>query len=436
MKTKKVNIVTLGCSKNLVDTEFLIRQLEASGIEVRHNSNSFEAKIAVINTCGFILDAKEESIDTILRFSEAKKQGLIEKILVIGCLSERYKEELQKEIPEIDGVFGKFQQKEVVQYLKADYNTKIRNERTTTTPKHYAYLKISEGCNRTCSFCAIPQMTGKHVSKPVEDLIAEANYLTSKGAKELLIIAQDLSYYGLDLDKKTNKLAFLLQELEKIDKIQWIKLHYAYPAKFPHDILPLIASSKKICSYLDIALQHISDNMLTKMRRNISKQATYDLIKNIRTQIPDIALRTSLLVGHPGETKQDFKELMKFVQDIRFERLGVFTYSHEEETFAYKNYTDDVSEETKEERKDAIMNIQQKISYENNIQRIGTVQKVIVDREEKDFFIGRTQYDSPEVDGEVLISKKDKTIRPGQFYKVNITNANDYDLYGEIFSPA
>ena len=426
---KCINVVTMGCSKNLVDSELFLSQMAANGYQVFHDGAVSDARIVAINTCGFILDAKEESIESILEYVEAKKNGDIDKIFVFGCLTERYKDDLLKEIPEVDGFYGKFQVKKMVEDLKADYHLSLSHKRYQTTPSHYAYLKISEGCNRQCSYCAIPRMTGKHTSVPIEELVAEASALAEKGVKELLVIAQDLSFYGIDLYKE-QKLAELTRRLAAIPGIEWIKLHYAYPAKFPYDLLPVIRENSNVTLYLDIALQHSSDHMLKLMRRNITREETINLIKKIREEVPGIHLRTTLLVGHPGETEADFDDLKQFVREMRFERLGVFPYSHEEDTFAGETYEDAISQEVKQSRAEEIMAIQQEIALEINQQKIGAVLKVIIDRKEEDYFVGRTEYDSPEVDGEVLITAKKLVI--GNFYQVRITDAEEFDLYGEI----
>ncbi len=429
-KGKKVDVVTLGCSKNLVDSEFLIRQFKANGIEVAHDAETPDGEVAIINTCGFIADAKEESIDTILEFAEAKKRGDIKKLYVMGCLSERYPGQLKTELPEVDKFYGKFDWKDIVGEIGATYRRDLMNERSLTTPEHYAYLKISEGCNRTCSYCAIPIITGKHVSRPMEDLLDEAKRLSDTGVKELQVIAQDLSFYGYDL-YKNYKLPHLVDELAKIDGIDWIRLHYAYPAGFPMDVLKVMHDNPKVCNYLDIALQHISDNMLELMRRGVRKNQTYRLIEEMRKQVPDIHLRTTFITGHPGETEQDFAEMEQFVKDIRFERLGVFPYSHEDDTYAHKKYKDDVPEEVKQERADRIMEIQNGIAKEINQEKVGKTLKVIIDREEGDYFVGRTEYDSPEVDQEVLLHKEEnKPLQQGEFYDVEITDSEDYDLFG------
>jgi len=427
---KKVDIISLGCSKNLVDSERLIKQFEINGFDVEHDSDNPKGSIAVINTCGFIGDAKEESIDMILNFAEARKRGDIDKLFVMGCLSERYFDQLGVEIPEVDRFYGKFNWTDLISDLKLDYRADVKNERTLTTPKHYAYLKISEGCDRTCSYCAIPLITGKHTSRTIESLVEEATILAQNGVKELQLIAQELTYYGLDIYKK-RKLTELIQELSKIDGIEWIRLHYAYPTGFPLDLLDEMAQNPKVCSYLDIALQHISDNMLSKMRRNISKEETLNLIAEMRKRVPNIHLRTTLITGHPHETEEDFEELKKFVVEQKFERLGVFPYSHEEDTFAYKNYEDSISQEVKDERAEIIMNLQNKISYNHNQSKIGTTKRVIIDRIEAEHYIGRTQFDSPEVDPEVLIYT-DKELIIGDFYDVEITDALDYDLIASV----
>ncbi len=428
-KSKKVDVVTMGCSKNLVDSEFLIRQFKANNIKVAHDPETPDSEVAIVNTCGFIGDAKEESIDTILEFVEAKKRGDIKQLYVMGCLSERYPGQLKKELPEVDKFFGKFDWKNIISEVGATYRRDLMNERSLTTPAHYAYLKISEGCNRTCSYCAIPLITGKHQSRKMEDLLDEAKGLADNGVKELQVIAQDLSFYGYDL-YKDYKLPHLIDELSKVNGIDWIRLHYAYPAGFPLDVLKVMNENPKVCNYLDIALQHISDNMLELMRRGVRKNQTYRLIEEMRKQVPDIHLRTTFITGHPGETEQDFREMEEFVKDVRFERLGVFPYSHEEDTYAHKKYQDDIPEEVKQERADRIMEIQNGIANEQNQAKVGKALKVIVDREEGDYFIGRTEYDSPEVDQEVLLHKEENELSIGEFYQVEITDAEDYDLFG------
>lgn len=425
---KKIHIVTLGCSKNLVDSELFMYQMKANGYEVVHDAAETDARIVAINTCGFILDAKEESVNTILDYVSAKKEGFIDKIFVFGCLTERYRDELIKEIPEVDGIYGKFEVRKMVEDLKAEYKMSLSHQRYQTTPAHYAYLKISEGCDRTCSYCAIPQMTGKHVSVPMEELVEEAKALAKNGVKELLVIAQDISYYGLDLYKE-KKLAELVSRLSDIEGIEWIKLHYAYPANFPYDLLPVIKNKANVAAYLDIALQHCSDHVLEMMRRHITKAETLDLVKRIRLEVPGIHLRTTMLVGHPGETEKDFEELKEFVREMRFERLGVFPYSNEEDTYAGTHYDDIIPQEIKEARANELMEIQQKIAAEINAQKIGQILRVVIDRKEGDYFIGRTEYDSPEVDGEVLI--KNRSLKVGEFYNIRITEAEEFDLYGE-----
>jgi len=427
---KKINVVTLGCSKNLVDSELFLSQMAANGYEVSHDSEDSDARIVAINTCGFILDAKEESVNTILEYAQAKRDGLIDKIFVFGCLSERYKDDLIAEIPEVDGFYGKFQIRKMVEDLKAEYKMSLSRQRYLTTPSHYAYLKISEGCNRTCSYCAIPRMTGTHISISIEDLVTEARGLAEKGVKELLVIAQDLSYYGIDLYKES-KLAQLVSELSAIEGIEWIKLHYAYPSNFPYDLLPVMNEKPNVARYLDVALQHCSDKMLKLMRRHTTKAETIQLIDRIRTEVPGVHLRTTMLVGHPGETEEDFEELKAFVRDMRFERLGVFPYSHEEDTFAGENYKDSIPQEVKQARADELMEIQQQIAAEINAGKIGLTMKVVIDRLEGEYFIGRTEFDSPEVDGEVLISA-DQDLEIGNFYQVKITGSEDFDLYGVV----
>ncbi|MCQ2202432.1 MAG: 30S ribosomal protein S12 methylthiotransferase RimO [Bacteroidales bacterium] len=428
-----VDIISLGCSKNLVDSEALMTQLKAAGMEVHHDPKRPTGKTVVINTCGFIGDAKEESIDTILQFAEAKKRGKIDRLLVMGCLSERYAPELKEALPEVDKFYGKFKWQDIVTDLGHGFRRDLLTERSLTTPKHYAYLKISEGCNRFCSYCAIPLITGRHTSRPMEELIEEAEKLCDKGVRELQIIAQDLSSYGLDLYKES-KLAELTQKLSEIEGIDWIRLHYAYPADFPMDILPVIANNPKVCCYLDLALQHISDNMLSLMRRHITKEKTLSLLKSIRTQVPGIHIRTTLITGHPGETEEDFRELVEFVREARFERLGVFPYSHEEDTYAYKHYEDNIPDEVKQARAEEIMALQSEISHEIQSSKIGTVLNVIIDRKEGDNFIGRTEYDSPEVDPEVIIpatSENKKLVKIGKILPVKIVSAEDYDLFAE-----
>ncbi|MGD9931083.1 MAG: 30S ribosomal protein S12 methylthiotransferase RimO [Mangrovibacterium sp.] len=430
MKRGKVNIMTLGCSKNLVDSEMLLNQLDLNGFEVVHDSEKDDANIVILNTCGFIADAKEESINTILNFVDARKAGKLDKLLVMGCLSARYKEDLIKEIPEVDKFYGKFDFKEIVQDLNANFYEQKMYHRVKTTPGHFSYLKISEGCNRHCSFCAIPQFTGNHKSRSMESLIEEAQNLVAGGVKELLIIAQDLSYYGIDRYGES-KLAELIDKLADIDGLEWIRLHYAYPSKFPVDVLKVMRERKNVAKYLDIPLQHITDRMLGMMRRKITKEETINLVKKIREEVPGIALRTTFLVGHPGETEEDFEELKAFIREYPFERMGVFAYSSEDDTYAWKMYQDDIPQEVKEARAAELMEMQQDISASLNQQHIGKTLKVLVDREEEDYFIGRTEFDSPEVDGEVLIEKS-TGIQVGNFYPVNIADATEFDLFGKI----
>jgi len=430
MKKQKINVVTLGCSKNLVDSEVLLNQLSMDGFEVVHDSNDTDSDIVVINTCGFIHDAKEESVNTILQFVDAKGRGDIDKLYVMGCLSERYKTDLEKEVPEVDKFFGKFDLKTLVGELKATYRPEFIYERKITTPSHFAYLKISEGCNRVCAFCAIPGMTGKHVSKSMEDLVKEAKYLAKSGVKEILLIAQDLSYYGIDLYGK-GMLAELIQKIADVDGIEWIRLHYLYPTKFPMDILPLFKTVPKLCKYIDIPLQHSSNNVLKHMLRHVTTEETEALLQKIKEEVPGIAIRTTILIGHPGETEEDFGQLKRFVQKHRFDRLGAFSYSHEEGTYGYKKYSDDVPEDVKQARVEELMGIQQIISSQLSAEKVGQTLRVIVDREDEEFFVGRTEFDSPEVDGEVLISKE-VPLKKGQFCQVEITGSDEFDLYGKV----
>jgi ribosomal protein S12 methylthiotransferase len=429
MKKQKINVVTLGCSKNLVDSEVLLNQLSMDGFEVVHDSNE-NSDVVVLNTCGFIGDAKEESVNTILQFVNAKNRGDIDKLYVMGCLSERYKADLKQEIPEVDRYFGKFDMKAIITELKATYRPEFIYERKITTPSHFAYLKISEGCNRVCAFCAIPGMTGKHRSKSIEELEKEARYLAKRGVKEILLIAQDLSYYGIDLYGK-GMLAELIQKIAEIDGIEWIRLHYLYPTKFPMDILPLFKSLPKLCKYIDIPLQHSSNNVLKKMLRQVTTEETEDLLSKIKEEVPGIAIRTTMLVGHPGETDEDFEQLKDFVKRHRFDRLGAFAYSHEEGTYGYKKYEDNIPEEVKNARVEELMAVQQIISSQLSAARIGQTLKVLIDREEEEFYVGRTEFDSPEVDGEVFISKEVK-LQKGHFYPIEITGAEEFDLYGRV----
>lgn len=436
----KIDLITLGCSKNLVDSEKLMRQLEANGYEVEHDPSQATGDIAIINTCGFIGDAKKESIDMILDFAERRKSGRLKQLIVMGCLSQRYRKELEEELPEVDRFYGKFDYMEMLKDLGKVYRSDLTLERELTTPKHYAYVKIAEGCNRTCSYCAIPLITGPYRSREMEEVVQEAKRLTESGVKELQLIAQDLTYYGQDL-YHTPKLAELVSRLSDLSGVEWIRLHYAYPTHFPMDVLKVMRERENVCKYLDIALQHISDNMLTKMRRNITKRQTLDLLDRIREEVPGIHLRTTLMVGHPGETESDFEELEDFVRQQRFERMGAFCYSHEEETWSAKHYEDDIPLEEKQRRLDRLMKIQEGISAEINEQKVGRMMRVVIDREEEDFYVGRTQYDSPEVDPEVLIQKGERGEREerrdrgakmeiGGFYEVRITGAEPYDLYG------
>ena len=430
MIKNRIDVVTLGCSKNLVDSEMLMRQLLENGYTVEHDSDNPQGEIAIINTCGFIGDAKEESINMILSFVEQKKKRKLKRLFVMGCLSERYLEELAEEIPEVDKFYGKFAWKSIITDLGKSYNQEFSLERMLSTPSHYAYIKISEGCNRTCSYCSIPLITGKYNSRPIEEIEEEVRNLVQKGVKEFQFIAQDLTYYGLDLYKEM-KIAELVKRISDIPGVEWIRLHYAYPAHFPMDLLPVIRECDNVCKYLDIALQHISDNMLTKMRRNITKEGTIELIKRIRAEVPGIYLRTTMMVGHPGETEDDFNELLDFVNDMKFERLGAFPYSHEEDTFSDKNYTDHISPEVKEERLSKLMEVQEEIALTVNEAKIGETLKVVIDSEVTDYYIGRTEFDSPDVDCEVLISK-DKDLLIGSFYNVKITSAMPFDLMGTI----
>jgi ribosomal protein S12 methylthiotransferase len=430
-KKNKVNVVTLGCSKNLVDSEVLMGQLKANNFSVEHESKDDDHNIVIINTCGFVESAKQESIDTILRYVDAKNDGLIEKVYVTGCLSERYKKDLEKEIPEVDAYFGTRELPKILKTLKADYKHELVGERLLTTPQHYAYFKISEGCDRPCSFCAIPIMRGGHISVPKEDLVERAKTLAKNGTRELLLIAQDLTYYGLDIYKK-RELADLVDRLSDVNGIEWIRLHYAFPSGFPMEVLDVMKQKSNVCNYLDMPLQHISDNMLKSMRRGITKQKTIDLVSAVRDKMPDIALRTTLIAGYPGETEKDHEEMLRWVEETKFERLGIFTYSHEENTHAF-SLNDDVPEEIKKQRADAVMAIQQEISYSNNQKKIGQTFKTLFDRKEGDYFIGRSEFDSPDVDNEILVKADNETyIRLGDFANVKITDASDFDLYGKL----
>ena len=427
IKVNKINVITLGCSKNIYDSEILMGQLKANGKEVVHEQ---DGNIVVINTCGFIDNAKEESVNTILDFVQKKKSGKVDKVYVTGCLSERYKPDLIKEIPDVDQYFGTTELPQLLNALGADYKHELIGERLTTTPKNYAYLKIAEGCDRPCSFCAIPLMRGKHRSKSIEDIIVEAEKLASGGVKELILIAQDLTYYGLDLYKKRN-LAELLRCLVKVKGIEWIRLHYAFPTGFPIDVLEVMKSEPKICNYIDIPLQHISDKILKSMRRGTTKEKTTNLIQKFRDTVPNMAIRTTLIVGYPGESEEDFKILKEWVSEMRFERLGCFTYSHEENTHAF-NLIDDVNSNVKKERANEIMELQSQISWELNQEKIGNVCKVVIDRKEGQYFVGRSEFDSPDVDNEVLINASKTYLKTGEFYDVVITDAADFDLYAKV----
>ena len=430
---KKINVITLGCSKNTVDSEHLMAQLAAAGYKLEHDSDRTDADVVVINTCGFIGDAKQESIDTILSAVRAKEEGNIERLFVIGCLSERYADELREEIPEVDEYFGVNDWADIVAALGGTHSEELATERVLTTPSHYAYLKIGEGCNWLCGYCAIPLIRGKHVSVPIEQILEEAKALAAKGVKELMVIAQDTTYYGIDLYGR-RRLADVLTELCRIEGIEWIRLHYAYPAAFPEDVIEVMAREPKICKYLDIPFQHISDHMLSATKRRHTKAEAMELVSRLRRLIPDIALRTTLLVGYPGETLEDIAELEEFVREVRFDRLGVFPYSEEEGTYSATELTDDVPEEEKERRASRIMQIQEQISLENNLSRVGRVMRVIVDSRQGDYYVARSEYDSPEVDQEILIPCELRQLRRGKFYDVRITGAEDYDLFGEVIA--
>ena len=429
----KIDIVTLGCSKNLVDSERLMRQLESVGYEVTHDAELLTGEIAVVNTCGFIADAQEESINMILELAQRKEEGSLQKLYVMGCLSERFMDELGKEIPEVDKYYGKFDWTNLLEDLGHEYNEAISNERHITTPSHYAYLKISEGCNRKCSYCAIPIITGAHRSRPMEEILDEVRHLVAQGVTEFQIIAQELTFYGLDLYRE-RRIAQLIQEIANVPGVEWIRLHYAYPTDFPMELLDVMRENSNVCNYLDIALQHISDNVLSAMHRHITKDATYDLIEKIRKQVPGIHLRTTLMVGFPGETDEDFEELCQFVRWARFERMGAFAYSEEQGTPSARLYEDNIPEEVKQERLSRLMRLQQKISAEIQEEKVGKEMKVVIDRQEGDWYIGRTEFDSPEVDPEVLISFNAKDLVPGSFCDVRITKADDFDLYGEVIN--
>lgn len=432
LKRDKVNVITLGCSKNLVDSENIITQLQGNDYEVVHDSNDDDANIIIVNTCGFIDLAKEESVNTILEYAAVKQAGDIDKLYVTGCLSQRYKDDLEQEIPEVDAYFGTLELPALLSKLDADYQHELLGERAITTPPHYAYLKISEGCNRSCSFCAIPLMRGKHISRPVEELVAEARNLARRGVKEIMLIAQELTYYGLDLYKKRD-LPRLLDALAAVEGIEWIRLHYAYPSKFPMDIFQSMKQHASVCNYLDIPLQHASDTVLKRMRRQITRAETTSLIQEARAIVPNIAIRTTLLVGFPGETEEEFEELCDFVREMRFERVGVFQYSHEENTSAH-DLADDVPAELKAERANKLMEIQQAIALDKNVTKIGQTLKVLFDRKEGGYFVGRTEADSPEVDNEVLVDAQENYVRIGDFAMVEIINAEEYDLYGRVIA--
>lgn len=432
MQKNRVDVISLGCYKNLVDSEKLMRLFKNAGFKVFHDSDKVCGEFVVVNTCGFIGDAKQESIDIILELTELKKRGRIGKLIVMGCLSERYIHQLEQEIPEVDAYYGKFNWSDMIDdFVAQRKNEKLSKDlRVVTTPAHYAYLKIAEGCNRTCSYCAIPIITGAYKSRDIESIVDEAKWLAHKGVKELQLIAQDLTYYGLDLYHE-HKLPELVSKLSEINGIEWIRLHYGYPNNFPYQILDVMRDNPKVCSYFDIALQHISDNMLKLMRRNLTKQDTLRFIENVRKAVPGIHLRTTLLVGHPGETEEDFNELIDFVETQKFERLGVFAYSHEEGTYSYKNYSDDIPEEVKQSRVDKIMSLQEKISQSIAAEKVGSIMRVIIDREDPDFYVARTEFDSPEVDGEVYIDKK-IPLTVGDFYNVEIIDSDVYDLFAKL----
>lgn len=431
MKKNQIDIITMGCSKNLVDSETLMKQFEANGYDCTHDSEQPDGEIAVINTCGFIEAAKEESISTILQFVEAKKEGRLNKLFVMGCLSERYKNELETEIPEVDKFYGKFNYKQLLSDLGKAEIKACNGQRHLTTPAHYAYIKISEGCNRHCAYCAIPLITGKHVSRPKEEIMQEVRNLVADGVKEFQIIAQELTYYGVDLDGKRH-IADLISEMADLGGVEWIRLHYAYPNQFPLELLDVMNEKQNVCKYLDIALQHISDSVLERMHRHVNKQETMDLIRTIREKVPGIHLRTTLMVGFPGETEDDFQQLLDFVRWARFERMGAFMYSEEEGTYGANHYVDDVPEDVKQRRLDELMAVQQEISAEIEAAKIGSTMKVIIDRKENDYFIGRSEFCSPEVDPEILIQGGQKAVQIGSFYQVKITDAEEFDLYGEI----
>ncbi len=431
MNKKRIDIITMGCSKNLVDSEHLMRQLEECGYEVFHDSDNPCGEIAVINTCGFIGDAKQESINMILEFCERKEQGNLEKLYVMGCLSERYLDELREEISQVDKFYGKFNWTALLDDLKQQYNEGIANERVLTTPGHYAYLKISEGCNRRCAYCAIPIITGSHKSRPIEEILDEVRYLVSKGVREFQVIAQELTYYGVDIYKKQS-IAELVERMSEIEGVEWIRLHYAYPSNFPYDLLRVMRERKNVCKYLDIALQHVSTKILKKMLRNVTKEDTYALVERMRSEVPGICLRTTMMVGFPGETEKEFEELMEFVKWAKFDRLGAFAYCEEDGTYAAMNYRDSVSQKKKQERLDRLMEVQQRISARLNDEKVGKVFRTVIDRVEGDYYIGRTEFDSPDVDTEVLIHTSEGELEIGAFYNVRITDAVEFDLMGQV----
>lgn len=426
---KTIDIISLGCSKNLVDSETLMGLMEANGYACTHDSDDPQGEIVVVNTCGFINDAKEESINTILEFAQAKTEGRIEKLFVMGCLSERYLADLEREIPEVDGWYGKFNYKQLLKDLEGEQFEACEGHRHITTPRHYAYIKISEGCDRHCAYCAIPLITGKHQSRPMAEILDEVRYLVSQGTKEFNVIAQELTYYGVDIDGQQH-IAELIDQMADIEGVAWIRLHYAYPTHFPWDLIPVMRKHNNVCNYLDIALQHISDHMLTRMKRHVTKQETYELVERLRRELPDIHLRTTLMVGFPGETQEDFDELVAFTKWARFERMGAFAYSEEEGTYSEQHYEDDVPEDVKQQRLDKLMRVQQHISEEVEAEKVNSIQRVIIDRQEGDYYIGRTQYCSPEVDPEVLIPVSDRHLEIGDFYDVLITDSEEFDIYG------
>ena len=431
MRKNQVDIITMGCSKNLVDSERLIKMFETSGYRCKHDSEKPNGEIVVVNTCGFIQDAKQESINIILELAQAKVEGRIGKLFVMGCLSERYRAQLEKEIPQVDKYYGKFDYTNLISDLGMPFPADCRWQRTITTPKHYAYIKISEGCDRNCAYCQIPLITGRHVSRPSDEILSEVRYLVSKGVKEFQIIAQELTYYGIDLDGKRH-IAQLVESMANIPGVKWIRLHYAYPNSFPWELLEVMKKHDNVCKYLDVALQHVSDNVLTKMRRHFTAKETYDFIDKIRKIVPGIALRTTMMVGFPGETDDDFNQLLEFVKYARFERMGAFAYSEEDGTFSAKHYKDNVPEELKQQRLGKLMDLQQQISAEIEAGAVGKTMKVIIDRKEGDWYVGRTQYSSPEVDPEVLIPSAQHNLRRGCFYNVEITGAEEFDLYGKL----